>query len=244
MERPGGHAGRAHEGDRLGRHSRRVALELERHELLVAGLQHLPSVRGRVGAHLALGAVDGERHGGEATAALGQGLLAQRAVGGSEQLVDPERLEARDPERHAWLGGHARVGGEQHRELVLERDLEGIALHRARVRAAGRRLGRERDGPGRGGLLGGDLERSLERGLGVAPPGAACRGEAPRAAQAHAHADPLALVRVELVQPAVPRRQPLSPRAHEAGVGIVGASGGGVDQVAEEVAHAGRMYPR
>ena len=124
-------------------------------------------------------------------------------MGGREQLVHPERLEARDPERHAGLGGQARVGGEKHRQLVLERDLEGIALHGADVGARRRRLGRERAGPGRGGLLGGDLERSLERGLSVSPPGPSGRGEAPRATHSHAHADPLALVRVEIVQPAV-----------------------------------------
>ena len=71
--------------------------QVEREEALVAGLLHVAAERRGVGADLGLLAVNGD--GGQAPAALGEHLLAERALGRGEQLVDAERLEARDPER-------------------------------------------------------------------------------------------------------------------------------------------------
>ena len=90
---PGAHAGARSSATASAETRGGLAGEVERQEALVAGLLHVPAVRGGEGADLALVAV--HRHGRQPAAALRQHLLAERALGGGEQLVHADGLEAR-----------------------------------------------------------------------------------------------------------------------------------------------------
>jgi hypothetical protein len=110
--------GSAQQHLRLLGQARRVAGEVQRHEVLVAGLSYVAAVRGRVRAHLALLAVDG--HHRDSPAALGQALAAQSAFGRGEQLVRAARVEAGEREGHAGRRSQPGVGRGKHPELVCE----------------------------------------------------------------------------------------------------------------------------
>ena len=159
------------------------------------------------------------------------------ALGAREDLLGPEGREARSGQVHARLGAEAGISGEQHRELLLQRHLERVALEAARPLAARGRLRRQGRRVRHRRLCLGDGERAGQRRLRVRPVGAAHRGEPPGAAHPHADADSLALLRVELVEPSVAGREPLDPGTHEARVGIAGARSRGVHQFAEQIPH-------
>ena len=118
---------------------------------------------------------------------------------------------------HALLGAQAEI------DLLRERDVERVALHRSSVVAAlpvqrserrlvaARRGAGERDGSQRG-VAGGGL---------VEPPFA---GEAPGAVDEDADADALALAVAEVVDLAVLRDHELPPERHRARVGVGGPS--------------------
>ena len=141
-----GQAGRAEQRDRLLGHARRV-----RPAARAPGSARSPPAprrrrarRGRSGPGVSSPA---DRHGRDPAAALGDALLAERALGRREQ---PSRS------RNAWkcalrersrAGRRAgRVGREQHGELVLERDRERVALAGLAHSPARGRLGGERRG--------------------------------------------------------------------------------------------------
>jgi hypothetical protein len=176
--------------------------------VLVSRLRHVAAVGRGVGADLA---VPVHCHGRDAAAAFRDPLLAEGAVGAGEDLVGLECGEAREREVHAGLGPQAGVSREQDGELVLDRNLEWVARDRVRPLALRRRLGRERRllRDRRLGL--GNGERARQRRLGIATIGAAHGGEAPRATHPHAHADALALARVELVECPVAGGEALHP---------------------------------
>ena len=180
--RPCGQAGRAQQRHRLGRHPRRVAGQLEREEVLVAGLRHVAAVRGRVGADLALAAVDRHRR-------RCRRRTRSRAARTARPRCWRTPCRSRTAEKRARvsvdarLGAEPGVGGHEHGELLLERHLERVALEAARPLAAGGRLGGERRGVRHRRLRLGDGERARQRRLGVgagrcrAPP----RSPTPRA---------------------------------------------------------------
>ena len=147
--------------------------------------------------------------------------------------------EAGDRERHAGLGAQAGVG----RRAGSPACPPGAPrTGRAPTRLANEPLAAGSGASGTGSPADGCAarhgERAVERRLGVRPGCAARRGEAPGPAQPHAHAHSLALERVELVQRAVAGGERLVAGGHEAGISVVRARGGRVDQVAQEIPHA------
>ena len=114
---------RIQQRDRLGGHARGRPREVEREQVLPAGLSDVTGVRAGVGAHL--GAALADRHRFEPAAALGQALLAQGAVGGGEGLLLEPRGGVRARHRYTRLRAQLGIGEREHRELVLEGDLKG-----------------------------------------------------------------------------------------------------------------------
>ena len=132
--------------------------------MLVPGLGHGTAVRRREGAHLALAAL--QHHRGQASAALGHGLIAGRALARHERGPGPKRLVARERQAHAGAVAQRGVRRLQQRQLVLQRHGERVELHGVRPRALRRRL-RGQLGGRRGGLRAGQVHGAAHRGLGA-----------------------------------------------------------------------------
>ena len=122
---------------------------------------------------------DGDRL--DPAAALGQALLARGALGGDERLLLRRRREHLErADRDARLSAHQRVGPGEQRELVLERDAEGIDL------AAGRRSEPRAGASGASGALGarglgvGERQRPRQRVLAGGPVCTRARRRSPR----------------------------------------------------------------
>ena len=139
-------------------------------------------------------------------------------------------------------GAQGGVGLEEHRELVVERDGERVALGGALPGAARGRLRSQRTAA-RGRLHARHRERPGQRVVAVVRVGAADGHEAPGSADPHADAHALALVRVQLVQGAVARSEPLAARHDMAGVGVVGVARSGIQQVRQQLPHDRRRLP-
>ena len=227
--RPDGHAGALSSATASSATRGACPCQVERQEVLVAGLRHLAAVRGRIGAHLGL--VVAHRHGA-------RGRRRTRSAPARRARPRWRRTACRT--RTAWKPACA----DRHARARRAGPRRRRAAPRACPRAAPR-TGRARralvGSPGAGGSGASAAprrgraglrhrERALERGLGVAPLGAARRREAPGAADAHAHADALGLVAVELVERAVARRQALALGVHEARIGVVRPRRGGIHQ--------------
>jgi hypothetical protein len=223
------------ERNRLLAHARRMRHQVEAREVLPTRLRHLLAVRARVGAHLGVAVVGGRGH--DAAAALHDALIAQRAIGVREQLVLAEGAELGHRQGHSRIAAHRLVGGQEQRELVLERDVEGIGSERGGIRAAGGQLGGERSCPGHARLRlrhgDGPLERALSGGCLRAPR----RREAPGAADPHAHAKALLGAPAHEIHRAVARGDRLRFGGHVADVGVVGPPHCRVHHVSQDLTH-------
>ena len=238
---PGGARVGAEERDGLLGHPRRFALEAEGFDVLPAGLCAPAAVCARIAPDLVRAVCGRERV--EPGAALDELLLHRRAVGGDEHLA--LALRAHERLRH----GHLRMGEGCFRaqamlDLVVERDLDRIALHPRLVRPTG---GRDRsEGPfvhARRGLGKGD--RPLRRPRGALVRQAPVTGEAPRAADEDPHAEPFRLDVSNRLDAAVLRRDRLAPPDDGARVRI-GRAGRerGFHGRGAEVAHAATLAAR
>ena len=158
-------------------------------------------MRARVAADLRHPVARGHRV--DPAAALDELVLRRRTVGGDEHLVlalraDRGRGDLDVLVRKRLLGAQAEV------DLLGDGNRERVALER-RAELATRRLeGRELAAVAAWSRLrkGGRLASGRLGALLVEPPVA---GEPPGAADEHAHADPLGLLVVEPLDPAVPR---------------------------------------
>ena len=196
--------------------ARRLAFEAEALDVLPARLRAGADVGARVGADLDEPLADRDRL--DEAAALDELLLDLDPVGGEEQL-----LLALRPDRglrHLDVGMAKRLlGAQAERDLLVDRDVERVALHRRAVRprarvdrgegAVRRPAGRRRESVG--------AERGVARALGREPP---VGGEPPGAADEHADADPFRLAVGERVDPPVLRADVLRAAHDRPCVGV------------------------
>ena len=238
--------GRDPRGAGVGREERsRLLADTRRLRVESEALHELPA---RLGARAAVGARkapvldtpvvrDGQRV--DAAAALDGVLRHARTFGGAEDAQLAHRANGGLRDLH--LGSpHALLGPKAERDLLLERHLHWVAPHGRGVLA-------------RGGRDGGQLDtRVRARGAGAGEGdrpdgGVACPllgeprvgGEAPRAADEDADADPLGLGVRDRVDLAVLRRHELRAALDDSGVRVACASGeSGVDRVSGDVQQA------
>jgi hypothetical protein len=86
-------------------------------------------------------------------------------------------------------------------------------------------------------LRAGDRECTRERRLGAALARVARGGETPCSADAHAHADALVLVAMQLVDLAVARGDELRALAHEADIRVRATNRSGLHELAQTLPH-------
>ena len=237
MVRPAGQAGALSSATASSATPRRVRRQVERQDVLAAGLGDVPAVRRGVGADLGLVAVDDHRPRGRRRTRSARCSHSAPSVEAND-LVDeaPESGRSRRATAAGRRAAPASAASEQ-LELVLERDRERVAL----ARGPRTRPGRAARGPAPRRRTAGCARRQRERALERAPRrprgGAAGGGEAPRAARrARARRSP----RPRLRRAGRARRcewRALVAGAHEARVGVVGAPGRRVHQLFEEIPH-------
>ena len=173
----------------------------------------------RVAAKLRQVSVRGERV--DAAAALEVLLVHDDPVRGREHLPLGQRADVGG--RHLDVGVLERVlGGEAEADLLLERDIDRVAVARGSVGTLGRLDGSElaRVIARRGACEG---RRPPRGAAGARSVEVAIAGEAPGPVDEHPHADPLALGVVDVIDRAVPGRDELSAPDDRARVGVRGA---------------------
>ena len=195
-----GRPARCSSAHRLGGHARRVPGQLQLEEVLVAGLRHVAAVRGRVGADLALAAVDRHRR-----------RCRRRTRSRAARRARPRWWRTacrsgtpRSARASALTPGSVRSpasAASEHGQLLLERHLERVALE------AGSTTRRGRAAPAASGAASGTAGCASATASARASAASASARSVPRTAakphappHAHADADPLALTRVELVE--------------------------------------------
>ena len=229
-----GHWRSAEQLDRLGGDAWCVPGKIEAKDVLPTCALGGPAVAARVGAALHLAAVDGDDR--QAGAALGALLRARRSLTGGKRRAHPAAGAVRLRARDARVAAQRALGGEQQRELVLQRDRERILLPRPAPMADGGRGGRERPRRCRGLALG-DPEGAAEGAIGACPGRVARCREAPPAADAHPHADAREVLALDLVDAAVADEDVLAVRLHVPDLGVRAAIGRRAHGVDEHVQH-------
>ena len=238
---PGGALVRAEQRGRLLRDPRRLRFESEALDVLPPGLRARADVGARVGAELDDPVAD--RHRLHAAAALDELLVDLDPVGGEEELSLALGAQRRLGDLDVGVAQRL-LDAQAERDLVVERNGEGVSLDRRPVRAGARLERRERPrlgAAGRGGEPAG-AERSVARSLGREP---AVGGEPPGAADEHPHADPFALAVAERLDAAVLRPDRLRAPDDRSRIGVARAGPeGGVDGGCTRVAHLCGTLPR
>ena len=227
---------RAEQRDRLLGHARGVAGEVEGEDVLPArGGAQAAAVGGRIGAHLQVAAVGGV---GDDARAGGHGLLrARRALGRRERLALAPRAAGGGRAHEALVAGAQRcLDGEQQLELVLQGDGERVDVV-SRGPVPERRRDRRQGPVRRRRLRLGEGERARQRRLRAGAGDLARGGEAPAAADLHAHADPLRARAVDRIHAAVEDGDRLAAGVDVAGLRVRAAPHGVVHQIGEKLEH-------
>ncbi len=170
------------------------------------------------------------------------GLDDHAAVGGRERFLLAQEEHRRVDEARALHLHRRLVGAEQKGDLVLDGDVERIDRGRAAPRAVGHgRGGREDDRPQPSGAVGARLGDGLLRDArDLVAREVATGGEAPRAADDHAHPEAERLRIGERLDASLAGEDVLIANAADAHVGILGAGGlGGVERAHGEFFEGG-----